>query len=148
VRASRGKPTVSCSPLVSCHAYPGTVTTTGESTSVALGFERIDEEKCRTFQNAVELVGKKWTAGILLAGMRGARRFVEYRAHGAGISDKLLAARLRELEADDLIERIVVPTTPVLVTYRPSRRAVSLMRALHPLVEWSIRDRRHVRRRQ
>jgi DNA-binding HxlR family transcriptional regulator len=117
------------------------VTDTRERRQSVTSLEQIDAEKCRSFQGAVELVGKKWTAGILLAGLRGARRFVEYRAHVDGISDKLLAHRLRELEADGLIERTVVPTTPVLVTYRPSERAVGLMRALHPLVEWSIQDR-------
>ena len=106
------------------------------------GFEHIDEEKCRSFQNAVELVGKKWTAGILLAGVRGARRFVEYRGHVEGISDRLLAQRLKELEAEDLVERTVVPTTPVLVTYRPTERAMGLMRALNPLIAWSAEDRR------
>lgn len=104
-------------------------------------FEHIDEEKCRGFQAAVELVGRKWTAGILLAGMRGARRFGEYRAHVTGISDRLLSQRLQELEADGLVERTVVPTTPVLITYRPSRRAAGLMQALHPLVQWSVQDR-------
>lgn len=104
-------------------------------------FQYIDDEKCRGFQDAVELVGKKWTAGILLAGVRGARRFVEYRARVPGISDRLLAQRLKELEDEELIERVVVPTTPVLVTYRPTSRAHGLMRALHPLVVWSQEDR-------
>lgn len=103
--------------------------------------EEIDDEKCRTFQFAVELVGKKWTAAILLAGARGARRFVEYRAHVSGISDRLLAQRLKELEDEQLIERTVRPTTPVLVTYRPTERAMSLMRALMPVLQWSLQDR-------
>lgn len=106
----------------------------------APGFEHIDAEKCRSFRHSMELVGKKWTAGVLLAGMRGARRFVEYRALIDGISDRLLAQRLKELEAHGLIERSVVPTTPVLVTYRPSERADALMRALHPLIAWSFQD--------
>lgn len=103
-------------------------------------FDHIDEERCRSFQESVELVGRKWTAGILLAGLRGARRFVEYRSLVAGISDRLLTQRLRELETDGLIERTVVPTTPVLVQYRPTERAHGLMRALHPLVAWSQAD--------
>ncbi|MBB4689561.1 winged helix-turn-helix transcriptional regulator [Amycolatopsis jiangsuensis] len=106
------------------------------------GFEHIDEELCRSFRDSAELVGRKWTAGILLAGILGARRFVEYRAHVEGISDRLLAQRMRELEAEGLLDRHVTPTTPVLVTYLPSERAVGLMRALHPLVKWSIADRR------
>jgi DNA-binding HxlR family transcriptional regulator len=103
-------------------------------------FDHIDDERCRSFQESLELVGKKWTAGILLAGMRGARRFIEYRSMVPGISDRLLAQRLRELEAEDLVERTVVPTSPVLVTYRPSERARGLMRVLHPLVAWSVQD--------
>lgn len=105
------------------------------------GFEHIDAERCRSFLPTIELVGRKWTAGILLAGIRGARRFVEYRAHVAGISDRLLVQRLRELEGDGLVERVVVPTTPVLVTYRPTERAIGLVRALQPLIEWSLADR-------
>lgn len=103
--------------------------------------EKIDEERCRSFRDAVEFVGTKWTAGILAAGMRGARRFVEYRESVDGISDRLLTQRFRELEAEGLVERTVVPSTPVLITYRPTERAVGLMRALQPLVDWSIADR-------
>jgi len=103
--------------------------------------EKIDEERCRSFRDTVEFVGTKWTAGILAAGMRGARRFVEYRESVDGISDRLLTQRFRELEIEGLVERTVVPSTPVLITYRPTERAVGLMRALQPLVAWSIADR-------
>jgi DNA-binding HxlR family transcriptional regulator len=102
----------------------------------------IDEDRCRGFLGAVELVGKKWTGGILLAGVRGARRFVEYRAMLDGISDRVLTQRLRELEAEGLIERTVVPTVPVLVQYRPTDRGQALMRAMQPLVAWSEENQR------
>ena len=72
----------------------------------------IDEAACRRFQATVEFAGRKWTSAILLAGVRGARRFSEYRAAVTGISDRLLTARLRELEAEGLIERHVRATTP------------------------------------
>jgi DNA-binding HxlR family transcriptional regulator len=36
-----------------------------------------------------------------------------------------------------LIERVVVPSTPVQILYRPTERGSSLMRVLHPLIEWS-----------
>ncbi|APU12892.1 MULTISPECIES: winged helix-turn-helix transcriptional regulator [Actinoalloteichus] len=105
------------------------------------GFDAADEEKCRSFLDAVELVGKKWTAVMLLAGVQGARRFREYRNHVPGISDRMLAQRFRELEANRLIERTVVPTTPVLVTYVPTERGRGLLAALRPLMEWSLLDR-------
>lgn len=98
----------------------------------------IDEEACRRFQSTVELAGRKWNAAILLAGVRGARRFSEYRASVTGISDRLLAARLRELEAEGLIERHVRPTTPVTISYSPSTQGLRLIELLQPLTEWGL----------
>ncbi|MBN6042140.1 helix-turn-helix domain-containing protein [Amycolatopsis sp. 195334CR] len=111
----------------------------GESRA-EVAYEHIDDDVCRRFQRSVEIVGRKWTAAVLMAAMRGARRFVDYRARVTGISNQLLSQRLRELESHGLIERVVVPTTPVQITYRPTERGVSLMRVLHPLVEWSVKN--------
>ena len=96
----------------------------------------IDEAACRRFQSTVEFAGRKWNAAILLAGVRGARRFSEYRAAVTGISDRLLAARLRELQAEGLIERHVRATTPVTITYTPSTDGLLLIELLQPLTEW------------
>lgn len=98
----------------------------------------IDEAACRRFQSAVEFTGRKWVGAILLAGVRGARRFSEYRGAVVGISDRVLAVRLRELEAEGLIERHVQPTTPVTITYTPSTTGLQLMELLQPLVDWSL----------
>jgi DNA-binding HxlR family transcriptional regulator len=97
----------------------------------------LDEEECRRFQISVELAGRKWSAAILMAGARGARRFSEYRALVDGISDRLLAARLKELEQEGLIERSVQPTTPVSISYNLTDSGRQLISLLHPLVTWS-----------
>jgi len=96
----------------------------------------IDDAACRRFQSTIEFAGRKWNAAILLAGVRGARRFSEYRNAVTGISDRLLASRLRELEAEGLIERHVRPTTPVTIHYSPSTAGLELIELLQPLVEW------------
>ena len=98
----------------------------------------IDEEACRRFTTTVEFAGRKWNAAILLAGVRGARRFSEYRAAVTGISDRVLAARLRELEGEGLIERHVKPTTPVTINYTPSTDGLQLIELLQPLTEWGL----------
>ena len=98
----------------------------------------IDDAACRRFQSTVEFAGRKWNAAILLAGVRGARRFSEYRATVTGISDRLLATRLRELETEGLIERHVRPTTPVTISYTPSTDGLRLIELLQPLTEWGL----------
>ncbi|MFF2495657.1 winged helix-turn-helix transcriptional regulator [Agromyces sp. NPDC058064] len=102
------------------------------------GLGHIDDEACRRFQSTIEFAGRKWNGAILLAGVRGARRFSEYRATVTGISDRLLAARLRELEAEGMIERHVRATTPVTIAYTPSATGLRLIELLQPLVEWGL----------
>ena len=99
----------------------------------------IDDEECRRFQQAAELAGRKWTASILMAAYRGARRFGEYRELVAGVSDRMLSVRLRELEGEDLIERTVIPTTPVQIRYTLTQRGQELIQGLQPLVTWGNR---------
>ena len=103
-------------------------------------FGHINDDECRQFQAAVELAGRKWNAAILLAGARGARRFSEYRASIEGISDRLLSARLRDLELDGLMTRDVTPTTPVMINYSLTEDGLRLIALMSPLVIWS-RDR-------
>ncbi|MDO3702440.1 helix-turn-helix domain-containing protein [Micromonospora sp. C28SCA-DRY-2] len=109
---------------------------------IGWAYQDIDDAGCRVFQDALELVGRRWTGAIMLAAARGARRFGEYRAAVAGISDRLLAQRLKELEADGLIERTVIPTSPVQIRYAPTRDGAELMTVLQPLVDWGHRHRR------
>lgn len=101
--------------------------------------EPVSHDECTIFQKTLESVGRRWSGAILYAGVAGARRFGEYRRAVSGISDKLLTARLRELERQGFIEREVVPTMPVQILYRPTPAGAELMAALEPLAAWGRR---------
>lgn len=103
------------------------------------GFETIDDEECRRASGVVELVGRRWSSGILFALARGADRFGEVLALVVGLSDRMLAVRLKELERAGLVDRIVEPTTPVTVRYRLTARGRELMAAMQPLVRYGQR---------
>jgi DNA-binding HxlR family transcriptional regulator len=103
------------------------------------GWELIDDDECRRMMTIVERVGRRWTSGILLALGRGATRFTEILARVDGLSDRLLAARLKELEQMGLVDRIVEPTTPVSVRYRLTARGRDLLAALQPIVAYGQR---------
>lgn len=100
----------------------------------------IDDAECRLFREAAELAGRKWTAAILLALARGAERFSELHASVDGISDRLLAARLRELETQGLVTRTVIPSTPVQIRYGLTESGAELITILQPLVRWAKRS--------
>jgi DNA-binding HxlR family transcriptional regulator len=100
---------------------------------------KIDDETCRLFQSAAELAGRKWSAAVLLAMARGAERFTEVRGLVDGVTDRVLAVRLKELEQRDLITRSVIPTTPVQVRYELTRQGRELIAILQPLVNWGVK---------
>ena len=101
-----------------------------------------DTEIYRPSQDAIEFIGRRWVGVVLIAGYVGARRFSEYRRFSAGISDRLLTQRRRALQQRGLIERTVVPTTPVQITYAPTPRGKELVQALQPLVDWWVESTR------
>lgn len=99
----------------------------------------IDDEACRRFLSSAELVGRRWSPGIMLAIGRGAHRFSAIVAAVDGLSDRMAAQRLRELEATGLVERRVIPTTPVQVRYELTQPGLELLRSLQPLAAWAHR---------
>jgi DNA-binding HxlR family transcriptional regulator len=102
-------------------------------------WELINDDECRRTAAIVERVGRRWNSAILLALARGATRFSEIIARVDGLSDRMLAARLKELEQMGLIDRIVEPTTPVSVRYRLTERGQDLLASLQPLVRYGLR---------
>jgi len=99
-------------------------------------WQHIDDAECQRFASSIELIGKRWSSGILLAIAQGATRFSEITATVIGLSDRMLAQRLKELERDGLIERRVLATTPVQVRYILTERGGDLLASLQPLVGW------------
>jgi DNA-binding HxlR family transcriptional regulator len=101
--------------------------------------QHIDDDECRRFQSSVELIGKRWSSGILMAVARGATRFSDIIAAVPGLSDRLLSQRAKELELQGLLERQVIASTPVQVRYLLTSRGLDLMKSLQPLVAYGQR---------
>ncbi len=92
----------------------------------------------------MEIVGGKWTAVVLAHIKEAPRRFSELRRLVPDISEKMLTQRLRGLESDGLIERTVVSTTPLHVTYELTDDGRSLAPVLEALYTWGqTRARTH-----
>ena len=94
---------------------------------------------CATFHKAVELIGKRWTGAILRAMRSGRVRFSDISAAVPGLHDRLLSERLKELECEGIIERIVIPETPVRIEYHLSAKGHDLDGVMDAIAEWSAR---------
>src|SRR5262245_6274306 len=92
---------------------------------------------------AVDVFGGKWKAVILWWLQQRTWRFGELRRQIPGITEKMLALQLRELEADGIVARRVYPTVPPKVEYSLTDYGRSLKRALEALCTWG---RNHIAR--
>jgi len=94
---------------------------------------------CARFHRAVELIGSRWTGAVIQLLLNGRMRFAELRGGIPDISDRMLSERLRELEAEGIVARIVVPETPVRVEYELTEKGRALEHALAAVGRWAER---------
>jgi DNA-binding HxlR family transcriptional regulator len=92
---------------------------------------------CSRFHHAVELIGRRWNGAILQAVLRGTHRYAEIKDAIPGVNDTMLSQRLRELEAEKLLERRVLPSSPVRVEYYGTEKAQALAPALEAVMAWA-----------
>src|SRR5262245_57221798 len=92
---------------------------------------------CPAYHRAVELIGRRWTGAILRALLTDICRFNELAAAVPGLSDRMLAERLRELESEGLVVRKVVPTSPVRVEYSLTDKGRALESVVRALAGWA-----------
>jgi len=97
----------------------------------------MSRSSCSRFHHAVELVGRRWNGAILQAVFAGRRRYADIKGAVPGLSDTMLAQRLRELETEGVLERHVLPTSPVGVEYHLTAKGQALAPALDALTAWA-----------
>jgi DNA-binding HxlR family transcriptional regulator len=94
---------------------------------------------CAVYHRAIELIGKRWTGAIVSLLLRGPTRFHVLVNAVPGMSERLCADRLRELEIAGLVSRRVLPGTPVGVEYELTEAGSDLSDSLSSLGKWAHR---------
>ncbi|HEU0000262.1 MAG TPA: winged helix-turn-helix transcriptional regulator [Ktedonobacteraceae bacterium] len=92
---------------------------------------------CKRYEQAIQLLGKRWTGLILDTMLEGPQRFCEMTAIVEGLSDRVLSDRLRELESEGVVERVVYPQIPVRVEYRLTEKGRDLRPVVQAIHEWA-----------
>ena len=92
---------------------------------------------CSLYHHAIELIGKRWTGAVLLVLMDGPLHFSEIRDLVPDISDRLLSERLKELEAESIVERRVIDGAPVRVEYSLTAKGAALEPVVRSLKSWA-----------
>ena len=93
---------------------------------------------CAHYHRAVELIGKRWSGAIIAVLLDGPLHFSELRRAVPEISDRLLSERLKELEAEGLVERRVIDGSPVRTEYSLTPKGAALKPAVRTLQAWAV----------
>ena len=91
--------------------------------------------KCHV-DKTLQVIGGKWKLVILWHLAQKTLRFSELEKQISGITQKMLAQSLRELEKDKLITRKIYPVIPPKVEYSITKEGISLGKVLKELDTW------------
>ena len=87
-------------------------------------------------ETTLMLIGDKWKVLILRELMSGTKRFGELKKAIGAVTQKVLTAQLRDMEANGLLTRKVYAEVPPRVEYTLTETGYSLKPILDSMVVW------------
>lgn len=101
--------------------------------------------KVKAITDALYAIGGKWKLPIIHALSEGTNRFNELLRTIEGISSRVLASELKQLELNGFATRKVQPGPPVVVEYELTEYSQSLKGVLEALFEWGANHRERIK---
>ncbi|NLR65917.1 helix-turn-helix transcriptional regulator [Chitinophaga varians] len=88
----------------------------------------------------MEKIGGYWKPIILFHLLSGPKRYGELKRAVPGITEKVLIQQLKQLEADELINRKAEPVIPPHVTYSLTKSGKGMRDVLWAMANWAAND--------
>lgn len=96
-----------------------------------------DYNLCPKFEDAFELLGKRWTGLIIRSLLNGQKRFSDISSAIPNMSARMLTERFKELESHGIITRTVYPETPVRIEYELTEKGKDLADVMDEIQKWA-----------
>jgi DNA-binding HxlR family transcriptional regulator len=90
--------------------------------------------------HALELVGERWALVIVRELLKGPKRYTDLLEGMAGVGTNVLASRLRELEANGIVEKRKLPPPAASTVYELTDYGRELEEPLYALARWGARS--------
>ena len=109
----------------------------------------VSHEECagslRNVVDALYVLNGKWKLALILCLVQSSKRFNEIQHELTGISAKVLAKELKDLELNDFVIRNVYPTTPVSIIYEATEYSLTLKKVIGELSSWGEQHREKIK---
>ncbi|MHA1983138.1 MAG: winged helix-turn-helix transcriptional regulator [Candidatus Hodarchaeales archaeon] len=90
-------------------------------------------------KTSLSYVGKKWTLEIVRDMFFGKTRFKDFLEENPNLTSKVLSQRLRELEAGQFVEKIIMSKTPLRIEYQLTEKGYNLNKIMYELAMLSFK---------
>jgi DNA-binding HxlR family transcriptional regulator len=95
-------------------------------------------------EDALYVFGGKWKLQILVSMYAGSKRFRDLKNSIPKITSRVLSKELKDLEANKLIERTIVCTSPISIEYSLTEYSNSLQPVITGIVNWGMSHRKKI----
>lgn len=100
-------------------------------------------------EDALYVIGGKWTLRIMIATLGGRTRFNDLQRTVTGISARVLSGELKDLEINGLIKRVVLADQkPVVVEYVATEYSKTLKEIIAHLADWGAKHKKKITARE
>src|ERR1700724_4234027 len=93
--------------------------------------------RCKHFQSALDLLGKRWTPLVVQLLLKRPHRYSELVAELEVVTEGMLSQRLKELESAGGAQRRGIDDQPVRVEYHLTDKGRALSRVISGLERWA-----------
>lgn len=98
----------------------------------------------RPVRDALDVINGKWKLPIIISVGVGNERFTDIQESIPGITPKVLAKELKQLEQNELIKRVVTNDYPVKILYKSVPYSDTLTPIIYALKDWGERHRKRI----
>ncbi|HEY5749750.1 MAG TPA: helix-turn-helix domain-containing protein [Chryseolinea sp.] len=98
----------------------------------------------KSVRDALDVINGKWKLSIIISVAVGNERFTDIQESIPGITPKVLANELKELEQHQLIRRTIIEDYPVRVSYKTEPYAETLVPIIDALKAWGLNHRKKI----
>lgn len=118
-----------------------------EEIAEVLSNPRSQKDELQALQDTIYVIGGKWRLPIINAICNGNKRFREIERSIPGITTRMLSRELKEMEANQLIKRTVIPSSPVMVEYTATGYCRSFGDIILEMIKWGKAHRKKIIRK-
>jgi len=106
---------------------------------------RNQKKEVQALQDTIYVIGGKWKLPIINSLCNGNKRFRDIERSIPGITTRMISRDLKDMEANQLVRRTVIPDTPVLVEYTVTDYCRSFGDIILEMIKWGKQHQRRIR---